>query len=43
VTGHGSSAFDISVLSSIFAEEFLQKPKVVEIDVIHQALITAPL
>ncbi len=32
VTGHGSCAFDIGVLSSIFSEEFQDRPEVVEVE-----------
>jgi uncharacterized protein len=32
VTGHGSCAFDIGVLSSVFSEEFQQNPEVVEVE-----------
>lgn len=32
VTGHGSCAFDIGVLSSLFSDEFQGKPEVVEVE-----------
>ncbi|PWR74711.1 4-vinyl reductase [Methanospirillum lacunae] len=32
ITGHGSCAFDIGVLSSLFSEEFMQNPQVVEVE-----------
>jgi uncharacterized protein len=32
VTGHGSCAFDIGVLSSLFSEEFQNMPEVVEVE-----------
>ncbi len=32
ITGHGSCAFDIGVLSSLFAEEFQDQPEVVEVE-----------